>query len=50
MMNLDQCFPLSHSLNESSMTSGAQFEAMTDMLALVALRSHQQKRKYRKAQ
>lgn len=42
--------PLSHSLNESSMTSGAQFEAMTDMFPLGGLRWHQQERKYRKAQ
>lgn len=42
--------PLSHSLNESSVTSGAQFEAMTDMLPLGGLRWHQQERKYRKAQ
>lgn len=42
--------PLSHSLNESSMTSGAQFEAMTDLFPLGRLRWHQQERKYRKAQ
>lgn len=42
--------PLSHSLNESSVTSGAQFETMTDMLPLGGLRWHQQERKYRRAQ